>query len=320
MGTDSKFHRRRPGVGWVLALVVVPLVLALIGWAVSSRTTDTAGTATAPGVVPPASSAASTAPPAPAGTAKYGDMAIVRTGNGFTLTGVMPDAALKDSLATSLKQAMPGARIDDQLTIRPGVEGPEFSGLGGLFGSAVDIPGFSATLANDTVTLAGTAPSLVDKAAAEASVKSTWPDAVIANDIRVGAAGGTSAPPPAPAAAGGCGTLQADVDGLLRTPVTFATNGFTLEPASARLLDQVAAKIKACPTAKISVVGYTDDAGSDRVNQPLSASRAKSVADALTSDGIAGVTSRGAGSANPLADNGTDAGRAQNRRVEITVG
>ena len=317
MTTDSKFYRRRPGIGWVLALVVVPLVLALIGWAVSSRSSDTAGTATAPDAAP-SSSAAS---PAPAAGAKYGDMAIARSGNGFTLKGVLPDAALKDSLATSLRQAMPGARIDDQLTIQPGVVGPEFAGLGGLFGSAVDIPGFSATLAGDTVTLAGTATSLVDKAAAEASAKSTWPDALIANQIRVGNGPGAAAPAPAPAAAGAaCSTLQADVDGLLRTPVTFATNGFTLVPASTRLLDQVAAKIKACPTAKISVVGYTDDAGSDRVNLPLSASRAKSVADALTSDGIAGVTSRGAGSANPLADNGTAAGRAQNRRVEITVG
>lgn len=319
MGTDSKLHRRRPGIGWVLALVAVPLLLALIGWAVAGRSTDTAGTAVAPGVTTSASSAAP-APPASPAPAKYGDMAIVRTGNGFTLTGVMPTAALKDSLATSLKQAMPGARIEDQLTVQPGVVGPEFSGLGGLFGSAVDIPGFTVRLVDDTVTLAGAASSLVDKAAAEASAKSTWPEALIVNDIRVGAAPGAAAPPPAPAATGVCNTLQADVDGLLRTPVTFATNGFTLEPASARLLDQVAAKIKACPTAKISVVGYSDDAGSDRVNLPLSASRARSVADALTSDGIAGVTSRGAGSANPLADNGTAAGRAQNRRVEITVG
>ena len=59
---------------------------------------------------------------------------------------------------------MPGARIVDNLTVKPGVKGPEFSGLGGLFGAAMDIPGFSVKLDGDTVTLTGTAPSLVAKA------------------------------------------------------------------------------------------------------------------------------------------------------------
>jgi peptidoglycan-binding protein ArfA len=109
---------------------------------------------------------------------------------------------------------------------------------------------------------------------------------------------------------------------LLRTPINFDTDGFTLESGSKGLVNQIADKVKACPTAKITVVGYTDDTGGDGVNVPLSASRAKTVADALVSDGVAGpgVTSRGAGSAKPVAGNDTPAGRAQNRRVEITVG
>jgi peptidoglycan-binding protein ArfA len=101
----------------------------------------------------------------------------------------------------------------------------------------------------------------------------------------------------------------------LRTPITFDTNGFTLQPSSTRLLGQIADEIKACPGTKITVVGYTDDRGADAVNVPLSASRAKSVADALVSDGVAGVTSRGAGAAKPVDGNDTPAGRAQNRIV-----
>jgi peptidoglycan-binding protein ArfA len=330
MSADSRFYRRPPGPGWVLALVAVPLLLAVIGWGASNGSREV-GAPVAPSIDPSASlttpaAPSAAAPPAAAGPA-FGAMSIVRSGNGFTLTGELPDAGLKTSLAESLEQAMPGAKIVDGLTVKPGVRGPEFSGLGGLFGAALDIEGFNAKLDGDTVTLAGTASSLVAKASAESAARAAWPNVKVVNDIRV--AGTAAAPRPAPAApapagspAGACATLQADVTGLLKTPINFDNEGFTLESDSRRLLDQVADKLKACPDAKITVVGYTDDRGSDRVNVPLSTSRAKSVADALIVDGVNGsaVTSRGAGSANPVAANDTPTGRAQNRRVEITVG
>jgi peptidoglycan-binding protein ArfA len=317
MSTDSRFYRRRPGVGWVVALIAVPLLLALIGWGASNGSQKSVELVT-PSVGP---SASLTIPPAPSAQpaspdagAKFGAMSIVRSGNGFTLTGELPDASLKASLADSLKQAMPGAKIVDGLTVKPGVRGPEFAGLGSVFGAAMDIPGFSAKFDGDTVTLAGTASSVVNKASAESAAKAAWPNVAVVNDIQV--AVGTATP------AGGCASLQADITSLLKTPINFDTGGFTLEAGSQGLVGQIADNVKACPTAKITVVGYTDDTGSDGVNVPLSARRAKTVADALVSDGVAGsgVTSRGAGSAKPVAGNDTPAGRAQNRRVEITVG
>jgi peptidoglycan-binding protein ArfA len=317
MSTDSRFYRRQPGVGWVVALIAVPLLLALIGWSASNGSQKSVELTT-PSVSPSASlttpAAPSARPPGPDAGAKFGAMSIVRSGNGFTLTGELPDAALKASLAESLKQAMPGAKIVDDLTVKPGVRGPEFSGLGGLFGAALDIPGFSAKLDGDTVTLAGTASSVVTKASAESAARVAWPNVAVVNDIQVDV--GSAAP------TGGCASLQADITSLLRTPINFDTDGFTLESGSKGLVNQIADKVKACPTAKITVVGYTDDTGGDGVNVPLSASRAKTVADALVSDGVAGsgVTSRGAGSAKPVAGNDAPAGRAQNRRVEITVG
>jgi peptidoglycan-binding protein ArfA len=317
MSTDSRFYRRQPGVGWVVALIAVPLLLAVIGWSASMGSQKSVELDT-PSVGPSASltipQAPSARPPSPDAGAKFGAMSIVRSGNGFTLTGELPDASLKASLGESLKQAMPGAKIVDDLTVKPGVRGPEFSGLGGLFGAALDIPGFSAKLDGDTVTLAGMASSVVTKASAESAARVAWPSVAVVNDIQV--AVGSAVP------TGGCASLQADITSLLRTPINFDTDGFTLESGSKGLVNQVADKVKACPTAKITVVGYTDDTGGDGVNVPLSASRAKTVADALVSDGVAGpgVTSRGAGSAKPVAGNDTPAGRAQNRRVEITVG
>lgn len=319
--TESRFYRRQLGIGWLLALIAVPLLLALIGWSASTRSDESTALAL-PSVNPSATLTVPAAPASPAqrtaAAAPYGAMSIVRSGNGFTLTGEMPDAKLKASLLQSLTQAMPGANIVDQLTVRPGSVGPQFAGLGALFGAALDTPGFAAKLQGDTLTLAGTVSSAATKAAAASAATATWPNAFVVNDIQViPARPGSTVPAPA----GACSTLQADVTGLLRTPINFDTDGFTLEPDSRRVVSQIADELKACPGAKVAVVGYTDDAGGDAINLPLSASRANAVAAALVSDGVAqrAVTSRGAGAAAPVAGNDTPAGRAQNRRVEIIV-
>ncbi len=107
----------------------------------------------------------------------------------------------------------------------------------------------------------------------------------------------------------------------MKTPINFQTDGFSLTPASRQLLTQIADKLKACPDPKVSVVGHTDNSGNDAINVPLSNNRAKAVADFLVSQGVVGdrVTSKGVGSAEPVAPNDTPAGKAQNRRVAITV-
>ena len=71
--------------------------------------------------------------------------------------------------------------------------------------------------------------------------------------------------------------------------------------------------------ANLAVVGYTDNRGKEAANQVLSRERAESVKAYLTGKGVAAsrITTDGKGSANPVGDNETAAGRAQNRRVEI---
>jgi peptidoglycan-binding protein ArfA len=283
-------------------LAALSLLLALTGCGGSDDSTTSAE------VAPPAATSAATSTADAGGP--FGAMSIVRTANGFTLTGELPDEALKASLPDSIRQAMPGANIVDNLTVKPGVTAPEFAGLGALFGAAVDIEGFGVNLVGDTATLTGTADSEDVKAAAETAVKTTWPKVVVVNEIRVDSASASPA----------CAS-RADVTGMLKTPITFATDGSALAPSSQRLLARIADEVKACHGVKLVVVGYTDDTGGDVINVPLSASRAKTVADALLSGGVAkaDVTSRGAGASNPVAGNDTSAGRAQNRRVEITV-
>ena len=336
--TESRLYRRKPGLGWILALIAIPVLLALIGLGTlggSKKDIDLAvpsvpasATLTVPSGPamkgPAMTGPAMTGPDANAPGAGFAPFSILRSGNGFTLAGELPDEDMKKSLIESVKQALPGASVIDNLTVTPGVKPPDFAKLGGLFGASVNIPDFSLNLVGDTITLTGTAPTEDAKAEVEAATADTWPNAKIVNNIQVTAASATTAPPasPAPAPPGdACATLQADITALLRTPINFTTDGFTLAADSQQLLSQIAQKVKGCPNAKLAVVGHTDNTGNDAINVPLSGNRAKSVADALISDGIASgeITSRGAGSAEPVAGNDTPAGRAQNRRVEITV-
>ena len=102
----------------------------------------------------------------------------------------------------------------------------------------------------------------------------------------------------------------------------FDFNKDTLKPAGKAELDKLVADMKqAKQIDAVTVVGHTDSVGSDAYNQRLSERRAATVKNYLVSKGVpAGIISAsGRGESQPIADNKTAAGRAQNRRVEITV-
>jgi outer membrane protein OmpA-like peptidoglycan-associated protein len=101
--------------------------------------------------------------------------------------------------------------------------------------------------------------------------------------------------------------------------VFFDTDRATLKPESADTLDKVAASLKDFPDVKIQVAGHTDNTGSDAHNMKLSEARAKSVMDYLVSKGVspAMLSAKGYGETEPIADNNTKEGRAQNRRVGL---
>ncbi|MBP6391328.1 MAG: PD40 domain-containing protein, partial [Flavobacteriales bacterium] len=103
--------------------------------------------------------------------------------------------------------------------------------------------------------------------------------------------------------------------------IFFNTASSDLLPASNTELDKLLRLMKANPTMRIEVGGHTDDVGADADNQKLSEDRASAVAKFLTGYGIdaARVSSKGYGETRPMASNGTDEGRALNRRTEITV-
>jgi outer membrane protein OmpA-like peptidoglycan-associated protein len=103
--------------------------------------------------------------------------------------------------------------------------------------------------------------------------------------------------------------------------VTFDSSSATLKPAGANTLTGVAAVLKEYNKTAVNVIGYTDSTGSQDLNMRLSQQRADSVASSLIAQGVEAnrIRTSGMGPANPIASNSTAEGKAQNRRVEITL-
>jgi outer membrane protein OmpA-like peptidoglycan-associated protein len=100
--------------------------------------------------------------------------------------------------------------------------------------------------------------------------------------------------------------------------IQFGPESSDIEPGSDPVLTQLAELFNQVPT-NIEVVGHTDSAGDEQENLLLSQQRAQAVVDRLVALGVAAerLTSRGEGESSPVADNGTDEGRAANRRIEF---
>jgi len=104
------------------------------------------------------------------------------------------------------------------------------------------------------------------------------------------------------------------------TGIEFAFDSEALTPASDATLKLAADKLKKCEKIAVTIDGYTDSTGPARFNQQLSQKRADAVKAYLVTSGItaARLTAKGDGEADPIATNATIAGRAANRRVELT--
>ncbi|MBA1147609.1 OmpA family protein [Ectothiorhodospiraceae bacterium WFHF3C12] len=103
--------------------------------------------------------------------------------------------------------------------------------------------------------------------------------------------------------------------------VTFDTDSAALNSQFFRVLNGVARVLDEYEKTIIEVAGHTDSTGSDAYNQRLSERRAQSVAQYLQGQGIRSmrIVTEGYGEQYPVATNETDAGRQQNRRVELTL-
>ena len=103
--------------------------------------------------------------------------------------------------------------------------------------------------------------------------------------------------------------------------IFFETGKAELLPSSDYEIDRLVELLKNNPTMKVEIAGHTDNVGSDQANLTLSEARAKAVRDRLIAKGInaSRLSFRGYGESRPVASNDTPEGRAENRRVEMTI-
>ncbi|MGA8254287.1 MAG: OmpA family protein [Mycobacterium sp.] len=298
---------RSLGLAWLIGLVVIPLLIAAIGYGAYDHPRSGVG---------PTSAAPSNKPGAP--KLSLAPLSISRNGNNITLSGDFPDDFAKATLMKTLKGALgPGVNVIDQIKIDPSVDALDFSKAGPIFTDSASITDFNLTVDVDTVTLTGTAASTDQKNTIDQAATHTWSNLNVVDHLVVNG----PPPPPGPPPPDPCANLQAAINAVTGGPITFAADGFSLTPADNQILSQVADKLKACPNAHITLNGYTDNTGAEGINIPLSSQRGNTVADFLVAQGAARdhLVVRGLGSINPVASNDTPDGRAKNRRVEIVA-
>ncbi len=104
---------------------------------------------------------------------------------------------------------------------------------------------------------------------------------------------------------------------VAQEPILFASGQATIDAASAPILERLALSIMATPGIDVEVVGHTDGEGAVEINQDISERRAQAVVDRLVELGVdvERLRARGAGESEPIGDNDTEEGRAQNRRI-----
>jgi outer membrane protein OmpA-like peptidoglycan-associated protein len=101
--------------------------------------------------------------------------------------------------------------------------------------------------------------------------------------------------------------------------INFDTGKSTIKPESQQIITQIVVMLNSSADLKLSVEGHTDNVGNPKSNKTLSEERAKAVVAAIAAQGIDAkrLSSKGLGQDKPIADNGTEEGKAKNRRVEL---
>ncbi len=310
-GGAPEFYRRSLGLPWLIGLVVIPLLVAGIGYGALDRPRSVNGpTGGLPTLWPSGKSSGPKLLLAP--------VSIVRIGNDITLRGDFPDDSAKAALMKALNSSLPpGVNVIDQIQLNPNVVALDFFNAGPVFKDSVPIANFTLTLNADTIRLTGAAGSQGQKDAIDIDAKRIWANLDVVDQLTVNGA----PPPPPPPPPAWCTDLQPAINAMTGGPITFGNDGFTLTPADEQILTQVADKLKVCPSAHATVDGYTDNSGNEAMNITSSTQRAQTVADFLTAHGPADnqIAVKGFGSVDPVAPNDTVDGRAKNRRVELVV-
>ena len=230
-----------------------------------------------------------------------------------TLTGYVPDDAMHKTIAVAASRKFFGEKIVDNL--KTSIGAPASFG-----GAVVAALGALSRLSTGTLVVSDREVKLSGDALYEGA----------AGDIRAGL--GKDFPrtwqykpeitvKPAAGAVDGTVCQQLFTELLSKGKIRFEPKRATIDADSAGILDHLIETALRCPNTNIEVAGHTDADGEDSFNQALSEKRAQAVIGYLVKAGLTAdrFTAVGYGATQPVAGNGTDYGKAQNRRIEFLV-
>ena len=218
------------------------------------------------------------------------------------VSGTLPDEEIVAEIEHAMRRLFGRNGVDNQLRVGIVDSAPWVSGLPQAVMVAADTEAFELDVTVDGATVSGI---VRDQAAADQLIA----DLTLALGFE-------------PLGFIDTRDIGGKLTALLRGVATFETGSAELSDDGIAVLDEAAALLLSGPEVLIRVVGHTDSVGDRQSNQILSEDRAQAVVDYLVSEGVdsSQLIASGFGETKPIADNATEEGRAQNRRIEFVVG
>ena len=251
----------------------------------------------------------------------------------FTVSGTVADDATKNSIFDMLKSIVGADKVNGDILVDPATkEATWLSKLSAILPALKDVPGAKLLLNGNDVTLDGDMEQGVIDGLME-KLKSIFsgegfninslalPSITKAVEETVNNAS-EGADAIKDMAASGSVTGESLVKALNIAGINFATGSYNIAPNSMVVLRDAAEAIKVAPAdTRIQVGGHTDNTGTSAINTKLSGQRAQVVVDTLVGMGVDAsiLSAKGFGDSQPIADNSSEKGRAQNRRMEFTL-
>ncbi|MEL7463570.1 MAG: OmpA family protein [Pseudomonadota bacterium] len=249
---------------------------------------------------------------------RTGATRLVYDGASLTLRGGAPSPALAAAVEAFARARLARVSIDNELETTGGFDAASWrSAATGALSLLARLERGAVQIDGESLSIEGTVGAVEDIGALHAlAVAVAGDERSAVTRLRVPVAVRAAA---APAPVSRC---VAALNGIVaETPVTFSPGSTEIGADNADVIAALAAAFAPCRSGRVEIGGHTDSQGSARLNLGLSRARAFAVLDALVDAGVAPLrlSARGYGEERPIADNGTEAGRAANRRIEFTV-
>lgn len=237
------------------------------------------------------------------GEPKAPKLVFAKDGNNISISGFLANQSEIDKVVSDVQRLFPSSQLDNQISVGSNIaEEPRIKDL--LEISVATPAQFSFTVENAELNYRTVVQS--DNAKKQLAYKfGSVFDQISATDVKIVAP-----------------RCQIAVNKILSsTKINFSIGNATISPSSEQTLQSLVQEISSCPDAEFEIQGHTDSSGTPEVNIQLSQRRAEAVLNRLVDLGLdrGKFEVVGYGARNPIADNDSREGRAQNRRIQFRV-